>query len=168
MTDQYFADDLSGLLTRDQLLSMSGLEFMHAMKAGKIPMPPIARIMGMRVDLVEPHRVIFNGMPAFDHLNPMATLHGGWYGTILDSAMSCAAMTVVPQGSVYTTLEYKVNITRGLSMGQRVTCEGRIQHAGRSTVVANGEIRGAEDGKLYATGTATCIIMALDTPDQRS
>ena len=40
-------------------------------------------------------------------------------------------------------------------------CIGRVDHAGRSTGVATGEIRGVEDGKLYATGSTTCIIMKL-------
>ncbi|MGR3473389.1 MAG: PaaI family thioesterase, partial [Sulfitobacter sp.] len=31
----------------------------------------------------------------------------------------------------------------------------------RSTGVAHGEIRGVEDGKLYATGSTTCIVMKL-------
>jgi acyl-coenzyme A thioesterase PaaI-like protein len=36
-----------------------------------------------------------------------------------------------------------------------------VQHVGRSTGVAAGEIRGVEDGKVYATGSTTCIIMKI-------
>jgi acyl-coenzyme A thioesterase PaaI-like protein len=38
---------------------------------------------------------------------------------------------------------------------------GIADHVGRSTGVAHGEIRGVEDGKLYATGSTTCIVMKL-------
>ncbi|MBT3466331.1 MAG: PaaI family thioesterase, partial [Rhodobacteraceae bacterium] len=41
---------------------------------------------------------------------------------------------------------------------------GTVDHAGRSTGVASGEIRGVEDGKLYATGSTTCIIMSINKP----
>ena len=37
-------------------------------------------------------------------------------GTLLDSAMACAVMTMVPRGSVYTTLEYKINILRSIPL----------------------------------------------------
>jgi len=70
-------------------------------------------------------------------------------------------MTKVPRGSAYTTLEYKVNITRAIPLGLRVQATGVVEHAGRSTGVATGEIRGIEDGKLYATGSTTCLIMQL-------
>ena len=65
----------------------------------------------------------------------------------------------VPKGSFYTTLEYKVNITRTIPPGMTVRAIGTTSHAGRSTGVASGEIRGIEDGKLYATGSTTCLIM---------
>ena len=86
-------------------------------------------------------------------------VHGGWYGTILDSALGCAVATTLEPGAGYTTLEYKVNLTRGLKPGTLVECRARVQHAGRSTAVAEGTIIGVEDGKLYATGSTTCIIL---------
>jgi len=88
-------------------------------------------------------------------------VHGGWYGTLLDSAMACAVMTRVPRGSVYTTLEYKINILRAIPLGTQIDCIGTTDHVGRSTGVAQGKIIGVEDGKLYATGSTTCILMKL-------
>lgn len=155
-----FAATPDDLATRDRLLSMSGLAFMQGIRDGILPQPPIARLLNYRVTGVEPGRVTFRGTPTFDHCNPMGTVHGGWYGTLLDSAMACAVMTGVPQGSFYTTLEYKVNLVRGIPLGTEIMAEGVVQHAGRSTGVAEGAIRGAADGKLYATGTTTCLIMA--------
>lgn len=75
--------------------------------------------------------------------------------------MACAVMTKVPRGSIYTTLEYKINITRAIPLGTEIECVGVTDHAGRSTAVAHGEIRGVADGKLYATGTTTCMIMKM-------
>ena len=147
------------LATRDQLLSMSGLAFMEAIRDGALPQPPIGRVLDYRVTEVEDGRVAFEGTPGFDHTNPMGTVHGGWYGTLLDSAMACAVMTKVPRGSLYTTLEYKVNVTRTLPVGTPIFCEGVVSHAGRTTGVATGELRGRDDGRLYATGSTTCLIM---------
>lgn len=143
----------------DQLLDMSGLEFMRGILEGTVSAPPISGLLNFHLDRVEPGHVVFRGTPNFAASNPLGTVHGGWYGTLLDSCMACAVMTMVPKGSVYTTLEYKVNITRAIPLGMEILAEGHVQHAGRSTGVSNGEIRGAEDGKLYATGSTTCIIM---------
>lgn len=143
----------------ETMLSMSGLDFMQAMRDGKISRPPISALMNYTLDTVEVGKVAFRGVPEFQHTNPAGGVHGGWYGTLLDSCMSCAVMTVTPKGSVYTTLEYKVNLTGAIPLGAEIIATGTIDHAGRSTGVAHGEIRDANSDRLYATGSATCLIM---------
>lgn len=132
---------------------------MQAMLAGQIPHPTIAGLMGYRLTHVAPGRVTLTGAAAFGHTNPFGAVHGGWYGTVLDTALGCTVMTAVPQGRWYTTLEYKVNITRALPLGMEIEAEGLLDHAGRSTAVAHATIRGRADGRVYATGSTTCIIM---------
>ncbi len=154
-----FAQSPADIPSRETLLSMSGLAFMQAMLAGRMPHPAIAQIMGYHLDAVEAGRVQFRGQASLAHTNPVGAVHGGWYGTLLDSALGCAVMTAVPQGHWYTTLEYKVNLTRALPLETEVIAEGILDHAGRTTATAHASIRGASDGKLYATGTTTCIIL---------
>ena len=161
MSKAYAAQSPEDLPSLDTVLSMSGLDFMKAVRDGQIAGPPIAGLMNTSVQEVAEGRVAFRGTPAFAHCNPMQVVHGGWYGTLLDSCLGCAVMTTVPKGSVYTTLEFKVNITRPIPLGTEVEAVATIQHAGRSTGVANAEIRGVGDGKLYATGSTTCIIMKM-------
>ncbi len=142
---------------------MSGKEFMEKMLSGEITRPPISGLLNYRLDAVADGIVAFRGTPEFAHSNPMGGVHGGWYGTLLDSCMACSVMTKVPKGSIYTTLEYKVNIMRALPHGTEIIATGTVDHAGRTTAVAKGEIRGAEDGKLYAVGSTTCIFMKYET-----
>lgn len=155
----FVATDLAGMPTPEDLTKRSGLQFMQDMLAGKLSGPPIGVALNYHVHSVEQGRVAFRGTPLFNHTNPMSTVHGGWYGTLLDSCMACAVMTMVPKGSIYTTMEFKVNILRGIPIGMAVEAVGTVQHAGRRSGIANGELRGVEDGKLYATGSTTCIIM---------
>ena len=159
--DRRIAQTPDELPTLAQTLDCSGLEFMQRIKDGTFAGPPIGATLGFWPTVVEDGRVVFTGQPEFNTTNPLGTVHGGWYGAVLDSCMACAVMTKVPKGSVYTTLEYKVNILRPIPIGMEVEAIGVAQHAGRSTGIANGEIRGAEDGKLYATGSTTCIIMKM-------
>ncbi|MEM8978640.1 MAG: PaaI family thioesterase [Pseudomonadota bacterium] len=147
-----------------ETLSISGLEFMQRVLSGEISQPPIGGVLNYRAVEVSEGHVVFRGTPEFAHTNPLGTVHGGWYGTLLDSAMACAVMTTVPKGSIYTTLEYKINISRALPIGMEIDAVGMVQHAGRSTGIAVGEIRGREDGKLYATGSTTCLIMQPKGP----
>lgn len=154
-----YASGPQDLLSKAEILGLSGLEFMTGMLEGRLPAPPISKTMGYVLHSVQEGRVVFRGAPTFDVTNPMGSVHGGWYGTLLDSAMACAVMTKIPKGSVYTTLEYKINILRSIPLDTMIECWGAIDHVGRSTGVAHGEIRGVEDGKLYATGSTTCIVM---------
>ncbi|PQO23637.1 thioesterase [Rhodobacteraceae bacterium WD3A24] len=161
MTDQYIARGPGDLPDRATLASMSGREFMDAMLAGRVARPTISGLLNYRLHSVEDGVVAFRGTPGFEHTNPVGAVHGGWYGTLLDSAMGCAVMTRVPRGFWYTTLEYKINITRALALGTEIEARAEVQHSGRSTVVAAAELRGVEDGRLYATGSTTCLVMAL-------
>ena len=89
----------------------------------------------------------------------MGTVHGGWFCTLLDSAVGCAVHTLLPAGKTYTTLEIKVNMLRALTVATPlVRAEGKVIHAGRRTATAEGKIIGP-DGKLYAHATTTCIIL---------
>ena len=147
------------LLPLAEAVQMTGLEFMAGIVEGRLPQPPISGALNYRLHEVEKGRVVFRGTPEFGHTNPMGTVHGGWYGTLLDSAMACSIQTTLAPGQAYTTLEYKVNLVRGIPIGTEIECVGDTVHSGRSTAVATGEIRGVEDGKLYASGSTTCLVM---------
>jgi len=157
-----FAKDSSEILTPAQLGSMSGLEFLQGIASGSLPQPPIGKALNYYLFSAEPGTVTFKGTPGFDHLNPLGSVHGGWFGTLLDSCMACAVQTLLPRGKGYTTLEYKVNILRPIFEGDgEFEAVGTTDHVGRKTGVAHGEIRGVDNGKLYATGSTTCLIFEL-------
>lgn len=153
------AATLTDLPDRAALLARSGLQFVEDMIAGRLPQPPIGRTLNFAPTEAAPGRVVFEGAATFDAMNPMRGVHGGWYGAILDSCMGCAVMTQLAQGEIYTTLEFKVNIARALPLDCPVRATGLVQHKGRTTAVATGELRGIEDGRLYATGSTTCLVM---------
>ncbi len=158
MHRQHYASSPDDLPSAQLRRSMSGLEFMQRMLEGKLPLPPIARLMNFRLHAVEPGRVVFCGSPEFSSTNPMGSVHGGWYGTMLDSAMACAVMTGIRKGQDYTTLEYKVNMIRPVQIGSTVLAEGTVVHGGRSTAVAEARIT-AGDGKICAKAVTTCLII---------
>ena len=147
------------VLSMEEILEIPGLEMMQGILKGIYPAAPIAKILNYKVHAVEKGKVVFRGTPNLESRNPMGTIHGGWYGTILDSAMACAVMTTLPAGKIQTTLEFKVNIIRPIPTGVTVDAIGIVEHSGKSTGVAVGSLIDIETGKLYASSSTTCIIM---------
>ena len=117
--------------------------------------------MGFLLTEVAEGRALFRGEPGFEHYNPIGSVHGGWAATLLDSCMGCAVQSTLPQGSGYTTLEFKINLVRGMTdKTGPVEAEGTIVQSGRRVGVAEGRITDGE-GRLLAFGTTTCLIFPL-------
>lgn len=148
----------AGVSTPDQIAGKSGLELMQAMLRGELPYPPIAATLDFTLLSVDDGMATFQGTPLPRHFNPMGTVHGGWFATLLDSALGCAVHTMMPPGKAYTTLELKVNIVRALTERvPLVRAEGKTIHVGGQTATAEGRLIGP-DGKLYAHATTTCLV----------
>jgi uncharacterized protein (TIGR00369 family) len=150
-----------GLITRQKTAAMSGLQVFAAIFAGDLPAPPIGETMDFIPIHMEEGVAVFQGKPMLRHYNPLGTVHGGWFCTLLDSAVGCAVHTTLPAGKCYTTLEIKVNMLRPLTDAvPLVRAEGKVIHAGRQVATAEGRIVGP-DGKVYAHATTTCMIFDL-------
>ena len=151
---------MAGLATREQVAHLSGLEVFQAILLGKLPYASVGRTLDYSPVSVALGEIVFQGSPASNFLNPMGTVHGGWYGTLLDSAMGCAVHTMVPAGRGFTTAEYSVNIVRSAKVGGLYRTIGKVVHCGKQMATAEGRIVDA-DGKIYAHGTTTCFLFNM-------
>ena len=150
-----------GVATPEQVAGRSGLELMQAMLRGELPYAPIARTLDFQLLEVGEGRAVFQGAPGPGHLNPMGGIHGGWYATLLDSALGCAVHTMMPPGRGYTTAELGVNLVKAIGTKvQRVRAEGRVLHCGRQLATAEARLVGP-DGTLYAHATTTCLVFEV-------
>jgi len=139
--------------------TMSGLEFLQALVAGRLPPPPIAQLLGFRLVEVAPGHAVFECNPGEQHYNPIGVVHGGLAMTLLDSAMGCCVQTKMPAGTGYTTLEAKTNLVRAITSATgTVRAIGRLIHAGSRIATAEGRIEDAA-GKLDAHATTTGIVL---------
>ena len=147
-----------GIAPRGQVFGMTGMKVFEAIFDGTLPPAPIGEALDFIPVHMEPGIAIFQGKPQLRHYNPLGTVHGGWFCTLLDSALGCAVHTILPAGKGYTTLELKVNMLRPLTDAVAlVRAEGKVIHAGRQVATAEGRIVGP-DGKIYAHATTTCLI----------
>ena len=150
-----------GVATPGQWAGKSGLEQMQAMLSGELPFAPIAQTLDFSLIQVGPGVALFQGKPGPAHLNPMGGVHGGWFATMLDSALGCAVHTMMPAGRGYTTAELSVNYVRGLTpQVGRVRAEGKVIHCGKQLATAEARLFGP-DGTLFAHATTTCLVFEL-------
>ena len=79
---------------------------------------------------------------------------------MLDTVLGCAVHTTLAAGEAYTTQTLEVKLLRPITRETgRVRAEGEITYRGRRQATAEAQILSA-DGKLLATGTSTCMIIA--------
>jgi uncharacterized protein (TIGR00369 family) len=147
-----------GVVPPDVLVSYSGLDFLQGIVDGKVPNPPISKVLNFHLAEVSEGRAVFEGVPDASLYNPIGTVHGGFAMTLLDSALACAIFTTLPKGEKWTTLEIKVNLTRPILKGTGLLrAEGRVIHRGRTFATSEGDLKD-KAGKLYAHATTTCTI----------
>jgi uncharacterized protein (TIGR00369 family) len=139
--------------------TMSGLEFLTAMADGSLPRPPIMATLGFSGLTVGPGWARFTFEPGEHHYNPIGSVHGGVAATLLDSALGCAVHSTLEAGVGYTTVDLQVSFVRPLTWWSGVVrCVGGIIHAGGGVATAEARITDADE-RLYAHGTATCLIL---------
>jgi uncharacterized protein (TIGR00369 family) len=150
-----------GVTPPEVMASMPGIDFVRAIFSGKLPAPPIMENIGPFDSTAEPGIVVMKSIPGFRHYNPIGSVHGGYAATLLDSAMGLAVHSMLPAGSGYTTLEFKVSFIKGMTRDTgAVRTEGRILNVGRRAATAEARITDAED-RLLAHATTTCLIFEI-------
>jgi uncharacterized protein (TIGR00369 family) len=148
-----------GLASVEETRGLSGLEALRAMIEGRLPAPPIAKVMGFRLVEVGEGTAVFEGEPGPHLLNPLGGVHGGFALTLIDSAAGCALHAALEAGVGYTTVETKTNMTRPIAPdGGVVRAEGRLLTRGRQIATAEARIVDRE-GRILAHGTSTLIIL---------
>jgi uncharacterized protein (TIGR00369 family) len=150
-----------GIARVEQIAGKSGTEILTAMMAGELPFPPMNETMNMTLLEVGNGRAVFQGIPLLQHHNPLGTVHGGWFASLLDSALGCAVHTSLQAGRSYTTIELSINIVRPATHKTGpLRAVAEVVHSGRQIATAEARVED-ERGKLYAHATTTCFVFDL-------
>jgi uncharacterized protein (TIGR00369 family) len=147
------------VLPLDEIATISGKETLQAIIDGRLPNPPISQSLTFRIVEVGDGFAAFEGETGRHLLNPLGTVHGGWALTLIDSATGCAALSLLPAGSTFTTIETKANFSRPILVDTgRVRCEAKVAAHGRQIISAEAWVRDSA-GKLLAHGTSTLMVL---------
>ena len=137
---------------------MAGIDFLRELHAGRLPGPPINYTLDFTLDEVEPGRAVFSLTPGEEHYNPIGSMHGGVFATLLDSAAGCAVQSTLPQGMAYTSLDLTVKFLRPVTVDTgRVRAVGTVVSGGRRTALAQAQLVDAAD-RLLAHATSSCLL----------
>jgi uncharacterized protein (TIGR00369 family) len=131
------------------------LDVGRQMVSGQRELFPVARLLGMTMNLIEPGRAAF-GMPVDERQhNPLGTLHGGIYCDLADAAMGWAYAATLGEGETFTTVELKINFLRAVRRGT-VTAEAKVVKAGATMGYVECDVTD-QDGRLVARSSSTCL-----------
>ncbi|MFD7027388.1 PaaI family thioesterase [Streptomyces sp. NPDC059917] len=141
--------------------AMAGLEFLREVQAGRLPGAPLGQTLDFALDEVEHGRAVFSLLPGEEHYNPIGSMHGGVFATLLDSAAGCAVQSTLPLGMAYTSLDLTVKFLRPVTVETgRVRAVGTVISAGRRTALAQAQLFDAND-RLLAHATSSCMLFPL-------
>ena len=139
--------------------AMSGLEAMCGIRDGVLPPPPMARLIGFRLHIAEPGRIVMELDPHESLENTIGLLHGATAAALLDTAMGCAISTMLPAGQGSVTLDLKLTYLRPARCDRARSPGGRkLVKPGRQSSYAEGFVRdGAGHLAVHATATFSMI-----------
>jgi uncharacterized protein (TIGR00369 family) len=161
MDDQAAPTIEYGVTPTEVMASMTGLDFVRAVFEDKLPAPPIMQTIEPFDCTAEPGVVVMYSTPGFRHYNPIGSVHGGYAATLLDSVMGLAIHTMLPPGTGFTTLEFKVSFIKGMTEDTGpVRSEGRMLNVGRRAATAEARITDSK-GRLLAHATTTCLVFEI-------
>lgn len=145
-------------MTDERRNQMSGLEQVRAMlAAGR--QPPFGVKLGVSLVEADYGHAIFEGVPDDSTFNPMGSVHGGYFASMLDSACGIAVHTALEPGCGYTTLELKVQFIAPLTARSgTVRAVGKLVSIGRRAAFSEASLFDGQ-GKLCATATSTLLIL---------
>lgn len=160
----YLREVVGEVLTRTTWEGATGREVLEGQIAGRIPMPPIHHLTGIRPVSVDTRAVEF-AMPASGWLTSgFRTVMGGFIAFLGYSALASATQTTTEPGMAHVPVDLKVNFLRPVLPDpelRELTAVGRVVHRGRTLSVADAEVTGV-DGKLVAIARGTSMFL----PDQ--
>src|ERR1700753_134687 len=126
-----------GLTPVEAMAKMPGIDFVRGIFNGSLPPPPIMQSVKPFNCTAEPGVAVLHAIPGLQHYNPIGSVHGGYSAILLDSAMGLAVHSMLPPGTGYNTLEFKISFIKGMTKDTGpVRSEGRTLNVGRRTAQA--------------------------------
>ncbi len=144
--------------------TLSGIDFLRAIRDGAIAPPPIASLLGMQMREIEVGRVVFECEPDESVYNPIGVVHGGLVCTLADTVAACAVHSTLESGVAYTSIDLNVSYVRPVTLSSgMLRATGEVTKPGRRVAFSKAEIVD-HAGRIVATATSSCLVMSPSAP----
>jgi uncharacterized protein (TIGR00369 family) len=138
---------------------MSALDFLGAIRDGRLPPPPIASVLGFSLVEIEEGLAVFECRPDESVYNPIGVVHGGLVCTLADSAAGCAVHSTLGPGQGYTSIDIAVSYLRPVTEDSGLLrAIGRVTKRGRRVAFAAVEVIDGTNA-VVATATSSCLVI---------
>lgn len=126
--------------------------------AGAGEPPPVVRTLQLGLlDEWSEGRAFKRWMPSEDVLNVDGSMFGGYIAALADQMLAFAAMTVVPEGSAFRTINLNVQFLR-VGRAHPLLIESRVVSATKALIAVEVDLA-REDGELVARASAQQMVM---------
>jgi uncharacterized protein (TIGR00369 family) len=127
---------------------------------GKIPISPIAQLLGFKITNYCDGCTTIEMEVTEKYWNALDTLHGGVYCDLADAAMGFSFFTTLDDDETYTTVDLKITFLRAVKTGKLIA-SSKIIKRGKRLGYQECEIVN-DQGKLVAKASSTCIVQKLN------
>ena len=135
-------------------------QIIEDMIAGKIPPPPIAKLLNFKlIDYCDGCTTLEMDIDE-RYYNPMGSLHGGVMCDLADAAMGTSFFTTLEENEFYTTVDLRINFLLPVKEG-KIRAFAKIIKRGRRLGYMECEILN-EQNNLVAKASSTCIILTSE------
>ncbi|HXC56608.1 MAG TPA: PaaI family thioesterase [Rhizomicrobium sp.] len=140
-------------------------ERLDALISGKAEPPPVVRTLRLGLlDAWEPGWAGKRWEPDADLLNGDGSLFGGYIAALADQMLGFAAMTVVPEGSAFRTINLNVQFLR-VGRAHPILAEARVTAQTKSLIAVEADFFREDDKSLIAKANAQQMVMPfVSTP----
>jgi uncharacterized protein (TIGR00369 family) len=133
------------------------LAALQRLAEGNATMPPIARLIGFDLKLIELGRSVMELEAGERHANPMGTLHGGVICDVADAAMGTAFATTLEDDESFTTLDLNAKYFKPIWKA-RLRATARVTKRTRTLGLIECDVED-EKGSLVAKVFSTCMVL---------
>jgi uncharacterized protein (TIGR00369 family) len=110
---------------------------------------------GMVLSVSTPGQAEYTMLIRPEHLSSPGTAHGGVLAGLMDAVLGAAALTqAFTAGDFVSTVEFKINYLCPVHLGDELRAVGKVDHEGKSLLVASGVIYRQVPGEPTATAVA--------------
>ncbi len=138
--------------------TLSGREFLERIGRRDLSLPPILEVLDITEGRMGDGWIEFVMRPQPFMMNLAGTVHGGVLATLVDSALTCALVTRLPQGVACVSTDLQMRFFRPARMSSdTLTARAEVVHSGTTLGATQGEIRDAK-GRLIVHATSALAI----------